>query len=105
LAALPPDALIVTLVPNDYHSVVVYGAYWDLGYAISVTHPATATLADGGDRVFPHHFTWRTSWDGKFLRQGTKGCPPCWSFPAREVWVWNYFSGQLYQAPQNLVIE
>jgi hypothetical protein len=106
LARLPRDTLIVALVPNEYHWVTVFAAPWDLGHAVSATYPAAARSQGGeGFRFYPHPPTWRTSWDGKTLQQGLKGSAPCWSFPAREVWVWDYFTRQLYQAPKNLLFE
>jgi hypothetical protein len=106
MAALPPGALIVARVPNAYHGVDVYNAPWDLGHAICFTFPGFATHLVEGVWVFPHNPEWRTAWDGKVLQQSFKGSPPAWSFPGKEVWIWDYFTKQFYRAPQDrLVLE
>ena len=111
IAATDPNAMIVALVPQQFHSVSVFECPWDLSAALGATYPATKCGAarcssQGPQRgVYPHGSRRRTVWDGRMLIQSTTDGQKLWETQTTEVWIWDYHNGQFYQASAGLAIE
>ena len=113
IAATDPNAMIVALVPHQYHAVTVFENFWDLGPALGVTYPATkcglGPIKKNGLRpergVFTHTSFRRTFWDGNTLVQTWPNGQKIWEAPASEVWVWDYYNRRFYQASKGLAID
>lgn len=84
-------------VPRGTGPVFTFSAFWDISGAVASRKPSLIGILN--ETTVPHFLAtvlrlgeWRTTWDGKVVRQAWCSSPnsPLWGSEAQHVYIWKY---------------
>jgi hypothetical protein len=96
ISRLPPESAILYVGPSYYRNIVIFGASWDLTYAVFARRPLSENRKPhkGIITIYPATELYQWRWDGSHL---TQELPGYWTqkFPATHLYVWDYTKSRL----------
>jgi hypothetical protein len=96
ISRLPTGSSILYVGPSYYRNLVIFGASWDLTYAVFSRKPLSENRKpdQGVITIHPATDLYKWSWDGSYL---TQDLPGYWTqkSPVAHLYVWDYTRSRL----------